>query len=131
MPTSSQSLTPSESLANFTNRVIEQEAFRRLLNTPKDTLIPILHFYGVGGVGKSWTLKKLKELAQGEFIPTAPVDLEALPSSSDRLVETLMRFCEQLRQFDVPSFDLALAWYLKKIGHSKGNPKWKLGGPRF
>ncbi len=129
MPTTNASLTPSESLANFTNRVNEQEAFRRLLNTPKDTPVPILHFYGVGGVGKSWTLKKLKELAQGESLPTALVDLEALPSIIDRPVQSLIRFREQLSQFDMPSFDLALAWYLKKIGHSKGDPKWKLGGP--
>jgi hypothetical protein len=128
IPTSSPSLTPSESLANFTNRVSEQEAFRRLLATPKDSPLPILHFYGVGGVGKTWTLKKLKELAQREALPTALVDLEQLPMI-DRAVQALVRFREQLSLFHMPTFDLGMAWYLKKIGNSNGDPKWKLGGP--
>ena len=52
--------TFSTEIAHFTDREDKQEVFRRLLNAVEEP--PVLMFYGLGGAGKSWLLKKLHTL---------------------------------------------------------------------
>ncbi|MGV3616275.1 MAG: hypothetical protein ACO1SV_13155 [Fimbriimonas sp.] len=52
-----------DELENFTNRVAEREAIRCLLDATENDAVPVLVFYGVGGVGK--TLLTKKALANG------------------------------------------------------------------
>jgi len=122
-------LSPSERLANFTNRVKEQAAFARLLATPQGMPLPILHLYGVGGIGKTWTLKKLQDNATAAGVPNGFVDLEQLSSTVGVSVQALATLRGQLSAYDMPRFDLTLAWYWKHSEFTKDNPAWKLGGP--
>jgi tetratricopeptide (TPR) repeat protein len=78
----------------FTNRVDETRRFLELLNAPAGSSLPLLMFYGVGGVGKSSLLDHLQQRCEtwNPAIPWAAVDLQhardparALP----RLVSTL------------------------------------------
>ena len=73
-PLGQKNTTPSEELSYFTNRVDELTAFNRILNIPESQPIPVLMFYGVGGAGKSWLLKRLRQ--QTEDIPTVYQDLD-------------------------------------------------------
>jgi len=119
MPRSLRSLdAPSQHLHNFTNREKEKESLRRVLDLPEGTPLPVLMFYGVGGNGKSWLLRKLREeLPSGS--PSALLDLEPLTggtpyhTDSSRALAELRR---QLAKVSLPWFDLAYAWLRYKEG---------------
>ena len=48
---------PSFELKNFTDREPQREILARLLSLKPGQPLPVLHFYGVGGIGKSWLLE--------------------------------------------------------------------------
>lgn len=66
---------PSEELRHFTNRVRELEAFGRALAIPAGQDLPAIMFYGVGGTGKTWVLKRLWQSLDGR-LPCAYLDLD-------------------------------------------------------
>jgi hypothetical protein len=113
--------TPINQIRNFTNREKEQDTFRRILNTPKDMKLPLLHFWGVGGTGKTWLLKKLRENIHGK-LPTAWLDLEELTNVSNPVASALAVLRLELAEFPMPRFDMALGWYLFKIRFSEKKP---------
>src|ERR1039458_5047169 len=51
--------TPSNEIARFTDREDQRGLFQFYLNSPTEP--PVLMFYGIGGAGKTWLLKKLKQ----------------------------------------------------------------------
>jgi tetratricopeptide (TPR) repeat protein len=112
--------TPSEQLRHFTNRVSEQAAFQRLLDLEAPHIPPVLMFYGIGGTGKSWLLKKLRERATG--LPTAYIDLDPRSGGTNYLNDTSKALAELRRQFGAkvkcPRFDLAYTWLRHKEGVS-------------
>jgi len=65
--------TPSEEIAHFTDREDQQALFRLNLVSPIETRV--LVFYGVGGAGKTWLLKKLMEQVPAD-IPKALLDFD-------------------------------------------------------
>ena len=121
--------TPSEELSYFTNRVDELTAFNRILNIPEKQPIPVLMFYGVGGAGKSWMLKRLKQ--QIKTIPTVYLDLDPKVSEQSWGKEPSLAFAEIRRQLGTsikcPRFDLAYTWLRNKEGRSE-EPVFKGSG---
>jgi tetratricopeptide (TPR) repeat protein len=98
--------TPSEEMAHFTDREDQQELFHRLLNSAVEP--PVLVFYGVGGTGKSWLLKKLRGQIPPD-IPNAILDFDR-PSGGRRYVLDPAAAFYQIRQQlgkPTPRFDLA------------------------
>jgi len=98
--------TPSEEMAHFTDREDQQELFHRLLNSAIEP--PVLVFYGVGGTGKSWLLKKLRDQIPPD-IPNAILDFDR-PSGGRRYVLDPAAALYQIRQQlgkPTPRFDLA------------------------
>ncbi len=115
-------IAPSESFAHFTNREKEQDALARVFRISEPFALPLLHFYGIGGAGKTWLLRRLVENARIQSIPAAYVNLEELPNNLTGGVNALMMIRNQLTEFELPGFDLALAWYLTKTGFGKEKP---------
>jgi len=110
-PIGENTTTPSEQLAHFTNRVEEVSTFERILKIAHDQPIPLLMFYGVGGAGKSWMLKRLRQQTQ---IPTAYLDLDPRIGDQSWGKDSSRALAEIRRQFgssiQCPRFDLAYAW---------------------
>ncbi len=52
--------TPGQELKHFTDREDELATFQRLLALEEPAHLPALMFFGVGGTGKSWLLKRLR-----------------------------------------------------------------------
>ena len=50
---------PSRELKHFTDRDDEQAFFARLLDFAAGSTLPVLMFFGVGGTGKTWLLRRL------------------------------------------------------------------------
>jgi hypothetical protein len=68
MPRSLKSVNaPSQQLHNFTNRTNELATLQRLLDLPEGSPLPVVMFWGVGGNGKSWLLRRLRELLPPEL----------------------------------------------------------------
>ncbi|HZP83117.1 MAG TPA: hypothetical protein VFB21_15860 [Chthonomonadaceae bacterium] len=110
---------PSEELRHFTNREKETTLFQRYVNAVEGSPLPVLMFYGVGGIGKTWLTKRLRAmLEEPPFVslpgqsplPSARLDLEPVSGSlyhNDPAAAYL-----KLRLdlgVDCPSFDLAYA----------------------
>jgi hypothetical protein len=70
-------IAPSQELRHFTNREMELDILRRLLDLPARQPLPVPMFFGVGGTGKSWLLRKLRADLPPE-LPSALLDLEPL-----------------------------------------------------
>ena len=111
---------PSQELRHFTNRVSELEAFRRALAIPAGQDVPAIMFYGVGGTGKSWVLKRLQQSLDGS-LPCAYLDLDhSNPGGAACHTDWSRALAEIRRQLgaDVfcPRFDLAYAFIRYKEG---------------
>jgi hypothetical protein len=64
---------PSAQLDRFTDREDHRAVFQQYLNAATEP--PVLMFFGVGGAGKTWLLKKLREdVPPG--VPTALIDFD-------------------------------------------------------
>jgi hypothetical protein len=73
--------SPCDELRHFTNPDDEKAVFRRYLDAPSHAPLPLLMFYGVGGVGKTWLGKELRAMPRrkGIGVPTARLDLDPSP----------------------------------------------------
>src|ERR1017187_1668854 len=65
---------PSDELARFTNREDQRNLFQFYLNSAAEP--PLLMFYGVGGAGKSWLMKKLRQDTPGD-VRAVYIDFDA------------------------------------------------------
>ena len=107
--------TPSTEIVRFTDREDKQEVFRRLLNAVVEP--PVLMFYGLGGAGKSWLLKKLRTLVP-EGMPAAYLDFDVAAGGKRFLLDpaSALQSLRQQLMPDAPRFDLALAMLRHKQG---------------
>ena len=116
-------LRPSSEIARFTNRDDQRALFRRLLNSATEP--PVLVFYGVGGNGKSWLLKKLRQETPAA-IPSAFLDFD-VPAGGQRFVldpaAALYEIRHQLGR-PAPHFDLAFAMLRHKQGVPNDSDPW-------
>ncbi len=136
MPASIQprgSIRPSIELKNFTDREPQREILARLLSLKPGQPLPVLHFYGVGGIGKSWLLEhcrrsindpKWLELALYPHIPVGFINLEK--ASLDEAAN-LHRVRTEFAAVPCPRFDTAYAWLRFKQGQ-KDEPGVKGSG---
>jgi len=107
--------TPSDEIARFTDREDKRSLFRRYLNSATEP--PVLMFYGVGGAGKTWLLKKLKQEMPAD-VPAAYLDLDAQAGGQKFALDPAAGLCEIRQQIgrDAPRFDLAFAMLRHKQG---------------
>lgn len=121
---------PSRRFDNFTNRVSDLKAIDQVLALPAGTPLPVMMFWGVGGAGKSWLLRKLRDsLPQG--MPSALLDLEPNAGGAPYHTDAARALGELRRQFDnvpFPRFDLAYAWLRYKEG-VRDEPLLRGSGP--
>jgi tetratricopeptide (TPR) repeat protein len=121
---------PSQELRHFTNREKERDVLRRVLAITPSKPLPVVMFYGVGGTGKSWLLRKLRE-EMPRFIPSALLDLEprsgGTPYHTDSS-RSLAYLRGQFKEIECPRFDLAYVWLRHKEGVTD-EPILKGGGP--
>jgi tetratricopeptide (TPR) repeat protein len=86
--------------------------------------LPVVCFYGVGGTGKTWLAKRLREAAR-DIVPTARLDFDPeaggarLHDASHALAEIRLQY----RSIPCPRFDLAYAWVRFKEGGG-GEPQF-------
>jgi tetratricopeptide (TPR) repeat protein len=115
--------TPSDEMARFTNRENEQALFQHYLNSGIEP--PMLMFYGVGGAGKTWLLKKLRTQAPAG-IPSAYLDFDAAAASRRFVLDpvTAMQSIQQQLAAPAPRFDLALAMLHHRRGGSAEQGVW-------
>src|SRR5207249_930332 len=119
MPRSLKSLnSPSQQLQNFTNRENELDVLRRVLDLAQGQPLPVVMFWGVGGNGKSWLLRKLREALPPDF-PSALLDLDPMTGGTPYHADSARALAElrhQLAAVAFPRFDLAYAWLRYKEG---------------
>lgn len=103
--------SPRESLRLFTNRDNERAEFARFID-PTTRRRPVLHFYGVGGTGKTHLLDRLGEDAREAGLPTARLDFDTRPGANPLHGNEAQALGEIRQQLGVecPRFDLAMAW---------------------
>jgi tetratricopeptide (TPR) repeat protein len=106
---------PSNELARFTNRDEQRALFHHMLSS--ETEPPVLMFYGVGGNGKSWLLKKLREETPTE-ISSAFLDFDVAAGGQRFVLDPAAALYEIRHQLDrpAPRFDLAFAMLRHKQG---------------
>jgi predicted AAA+ superfamily ATPase len=99
---------PSQEIARFTNRDDHRARVRFHLTSPTEP--PVLVFYGIGGAGKTWLLKKLR-LEIPADIPTAYLDFDPQFGGARFLHDPAAALYDIRTQFgaDTPRFDLAFA----------------------
>ena len=101
--------SPTQELRHFTNREEERHVLRRLLALPSGQPLPVVMFYGVGGTGKSWLLRRLRADVPPE-IPSALLDFDpqcgGAPYHTD-YSRALAELRRQLASVECPRFDLA------------------------
>lgn len=100
-------------IKHFTDREEALGTFARYLAAPEGTLLPVINFYGVGGIGKSLLLRKLRD---GLEVPFVLVDLE-----EERLRDRLTALMLLRGQFgragiDCPGFDMHRSVLMAKEG---------------
>ena len=119
---------PSDELRHFTDREDVQAVFARLLNLPAPTPLPALMYYGVGGMGKSWLLKRLRAgLREGSDLPSAFIDFDsAVDGSQFREAGNLL--AEVWRQFDVDCPRFELAYSMMRFKQGAGDRPLRRGG---
>jgi len=112
----SRAHTPSDEMARFTDREGQQATFQRHLRSLNE--LQVLVFYGVGGTGKTWLLRKLREQVP-EGIPSAYLDFD-VSKNGKRYAdyrETALQSIKDQFKAPTPRFDLALAMMHQKQGH--------------
>ena len=110
---------PRDLLKDFTDREDSLAVFRRHLHRPPGDGPPVLMFYGVGGRGKSWLLRRLcADLAEDGAVPSAFIDLDPALQGARFHHDLGALLAEVWRQLDVecPRFELAYAMMRFKQG---------------
>ena len=112
----SRTHTPSDEMARFTDREGQQATFQRHLHSVNEP--QVLVFYGVGGTGKTWLLKKLQEQVP-DGIPWAYLNFDVSDFGKRYVDDPVAAFQSIKQQLSVPTprFDLALAMLHHKQGH--------------
>ena len=113
----SRAHTPSDEMARFTDRETQQATFRRHLFSTREP--QVLVFYGVGGTGKTWLLRKLREQVPAD-IPVAYLNFN-VADGGKRFVDDPVSALQSIRQqvaVPTPRFELALAMLHHKQGHA-------------
>jgi tetratricopeptide (TPR) repeat protein len=114
-----ESLVEVAALKYFTNREGAIEAFERYLNAPAGTDLRVLTFYGVGGIGKTTLINKLRDNLRQAKIPHARFDMQTIRDQTQAYREVLLQMrCDLESQFGIPfpRFDLCLAVILAREG---------------
>lgn len=117
--------TPGQELKNFTDREAELAVLQRLLDLDEPAQLPAIMFYGVGGTGKSWLLKRLRNwLAERSVLPSAYVDFDRNAPGGNYLSDFSTLLAEVWRQLDVecPRFEMAYTWMRFKQGTADHHP---------
>jgi tetratricopeptide (TPR) repeat protein len=106
---------PSNEIARFTNRDDERKLFHHWVASATEP--PVLMFYGIGGVGKSWLLKKLREETPRD-LPSAFLDFDVQAGGQRFVLDPAAGLYEIRQQLDrpTPRFDLAFAMLRYKQG---------------
>src|ERR1035441_5636675 len=107
--------TPANELARFTDREDQRGVFQFYLNSPTEP--PVLMFYGIGGAGKTWLLKKLKQEMPAD-VPAAYLDFDAQAGGQRFTLDPAAALYDIRQQIgrDAPRFDLAFAMLRHKQG---------------
>jgi tetratricopeptide (TPR) repeat protein len=110
--------TLSDEIARFTDREDQRGLFQFYLNSPTEP--PVLMFYGIGGAGKTWLLKKLKQETRAD-VPAAYLDFDTQAGGQRFTLDPAAALYEIRQQIgrDAPRFDLAFAMLLHKQGLAK------------
>ena len=111
--------SPGQELKNFTDRDNELADFRSLLLLDEPTLLPAVMFFGVGGTGKSWLLKRFRSwLVEQSTLPSAYIDFDRRAGGPSFINDFSAILVEMWRQLDVecPRFEMAYAWMRFKQG---------------
>ena len=114
---------PSNEIARFIDRDDQRAIFRRLLDSATEP--PVLMFYGVGGGGKSWLLKKLRQETPAA-IPSAFLDFDVVAGGHGFVLDPAAALHEIRRQLKkhAPRFDLAFAVLRHKQGVPTDSDHW-------
>jgi tetratricopeptide (TPR) repeat protein len=114
---------PSNEIARFTDRDDQRAIFRRLLDSATEP--PVLMFYGVGGSGKSWLLKQLRQETPAD-IPSALLDFDVAAGGHGFVLDPAAALHEIRRQLrkPAPRFDLAFAMLRHKQGVPTDSDHW-------
>jgi hypothetical protein len=118
--------TPSDEIARFTNREDEQRIFQLYLSSPTEP--PVLMFYGIGGAGKTWLLKKLRQqIPTG--LPAAYLDFDMQAGGQRFVLDPAAALYDIRQQIGrvAPRFDLAFAMLRYKQGASEEPGMWGHG----
>ena len=110
---------PGQELKHFTGREDLLAVFDRLLDRPASAQLPVLMFFGVGGRGKSWLLRRLRaRLLERWRLPSAFIDFDSLLGGTAFQRDSSALLAEVWRQLDVecPRFELAFAMMRFKQG---------------
>jgi tetratricopeptide (TPR) repeat protein len=110
-------------MARFTNRDDQQALFQHHLFSPQEP--PVLMFYGVGGAGKTWLLKRLRNQVPAD-IPSAYLDFD-VAAKGGRFVSdpaTALQSIQHQLAAPAPRFDLALATMRHKQGSAEEPGLW-------
>jgi tetratricopeptide (TPR) repeat protein len=110
--------TPSGEITHFTDREDQQELFRRNLFSALEP--PLLVFFGVGGSGKTWLLKKLLGQIPTDT-PRAFLDFDRTAGGRRFVFDPPAALYEIRQQFGKPTprFDLAFGILRFKQGASE------------
>ena len=110
--------TPSEEIAHFTDREDLSKVFLGHLISPVEP--PVLMFYGMGGAGKTWLLKKLIEEVP-DAIPKAFLDFDRRAGGRRFALDPAAALFEIRQQLGKPAprFDLAYGVLRVKQGASE------------
>ncbi len=113
---------PTENLLHFTNRVDELELFRTRITGKAGIALPMLMFYGVGGAGKTWLLRKMREAAAAEKLPAARLDFAEDVGGGRYHSDPAAALADLSTQLEVscPQFELAYAMMLHRQGGKEG-----------
>ena len=115
--------TPSDEMARFTDREDQQSLFQRHLSSTQEP--PVLMFFGVGGAGKTWLLKKLRTQVPAD-IPSAYLDFDVAAGGKRFGLDpaTALQSIQQQLAAPAPRFDLALAMLRHKQGGTAEPGLW-------
>jgi tetratricopeptide (TPR) repeat protein len=114
-----ESLVEVAALEYFTNREGAIEAFERYLNAPAGADLRVLTFYGVGGIGKTTLINKLRDNLRQANIPHARFDMQTIRDQTQAYREAMLQMRYDLEEefrIPFPRFDLCLAVILAREG---------------
>ena len=114
-----RTFSPGHELKNFTDRENELGRFLHFLDLREPAQLPALMFYGVGGTGKSWLLKRIRSaLLEIHAIPSAIIDFDRKAGGPSYVSDFANVLSEIWRQFDIecPRFESAYSWMRFKQG---------------